>query len=460
MPRAARIGLLATLLWAAIGGQSTRGQSAWGQSAWEQVPPAVSADESLQPHAENSASVDALSDGSPIFGPPATEFASLEEPSNWDSASFDPEPLGRWWFDPSDIGGYRRRGHVWDSAAGRLRLWGLGRGLFSTDGRIVFTGQETTFAAEGQLLADWIHLSERGWSGLTCETYLTQPFDRNILVDDPLRESYAHNFEIETLRVSQLFATIGCGSWAFDLGRFVTPFGRYYGPLYANSLEDAPLIRSEAIRFRETGAQLRFHGGHWRHAVALTNGSSDRDTNSSKALIARAGFQSGRWAGGLSIKTQDGIGSEGQKEFNSHAGADLSYTLGSWRLAGEWLYDEYGLRRPGLDLNDITWGRSLYNRQLHKGLNDPIQGFGWYGNATRHRGRSTSVIGFGQYFPETLGDRIHDQNLWRILLKQTWQLNPQTEWFVSAFFEESLDNFALGQDRQGYSLLSGFQFHF
>lgn len=369
-------------------------------------------------------------------------------------------PVNRWWFTPGDIGGYQPAPHVWDYADSQLRLWGVGRGLFYTDGRYEFTGQETSLAAEGQLLADWTRQADGWWAGLTGEGYLTQPFDRNILVDDPLRASYAHNFEIETLQLSQLFVSLGGDRWTVDVGKFITPFGRYYGPIYTNLLTDLPFLRSEAIRQRETGAQLRYHAGVWRHSAAITNGSSDRDTNSSKALVARAGWDTGTWAGGLSVKRQDGIGSEGQKEYNNHAGVDLSWTRGQFRLAGEVLLDEYGTRRPGLDLNDITWGRSLYNRQLNEGLYDPITGTGWYLNATWTRARGTSVVGFGQYFPEFIGDPVHDQNNWRLLLKNSWQLGARTELFASGFIEPSLENFAIAHTRYGYLWLAGLQFHF
>jgi hypothetical protein len=369
-------------------------------------------------------------------------------------------PANRWWFTPTDIGGYQAAPHSFQYADSQLRLWGLGRGMFYTDGRYEFTGQETSLTAEGQFLADWTRQADGWWAGLTGETYLTQPFDRNILVDDPLRASYAHNFELETLQLSQLFVSLGNDRWAVDFGKFITPFGRHYGPIYTNLQTDLPFIRGEAIRLRETGAQLRYQSGIWRHSAAITNGSQDRDTNSSKALVARAGWDTGVWAGGVSVKTQDGIGSEGQKEFNDHTGIDLSWTNGTLRLAGEVLFDQYGTRRPGLSLDDITWGRSLYNRQLNQGLYDPITGTGWYLNAIWTRTRGTSVLGFGQYFPEFIGDPIHDQNNWRILVKNSWQLGARTELFASAFVEPSLEDFAIAHTRLGYLVLSGLQFHF
>ncbi len=147
------------------------------------------------------------------------------------------------------------------------------------------------------------------------------------------------------------------GNLEIELGRFVTPFGRYYGFSALNDFFDTPFVRRDVILFRETGAQLRWNPGIWRSTVAITNGGPHRDTNSSKALIARLGFDLPVASLGASIKTQDGIGSEGQKEFNNHVGVDWMYRFSpAIFLAGEVVYDEYGLRRPGTPLDDIDWG--------------------------------------------------------------------------------------------------------
>ncbi|NIL97949.1 MAG: hypothetical protein GTO62_12695, partial [Planctomycetales bacterium] len=49
-------------------------------------------------------------------------------------------------------------------------------------------------------------------------------------------------------------------------------------------------------------------------------------------------------------------------------------------ISTEWIYDQYGLRRPDVALDDIDWGRSLYNRQLNNGPYQPITGWGGYAN--------------------------------------------------------------------------------
>ena len=391
-----------------------------------------------------------------LFVLPGTSVGQEPEPID-----AEPNPTtNRWWFESADIGGYRAAAHefAWDQ--NRVRLWGLGRGYFSTDGRVEFTGQETTFGAEAQVLADWTSEHDSFWTGATCEAYLNQPFDRNLLIDDPTRASFASNFDVDTFELSQMFVSIGRDNWVLDVGRFVTPFGRYYGPLFSNARSDGSFIRTESILWRESGLQLRYNPGIWRFAAALVNGSSGRDTNSSKGIIARAGFDLPNWVGGASAKQQDGIGSESQKEFNNHVGIDLAWRSGNFMLAGEAIYDQYGLRRPGTDLNDIFWGRSLYHRQLNNGLNQPLEGVGWYLNAIWTFSRSRTVLGFGQFHPEPIGDRIHDTVISRLLAKQTWMLSERVECYGTAFLENSVESFTLGHDRMGHSIMSGLQFHY
>jgi hypothetical protein len=76
-------------------------------------------------------------------------------------------PANRWWFTPTDIGGYQAAPHSFQYADSQLRLWGLGRGMVYTDGRYEFSGQETSLTAEGQFLADWTRQADGWWAGLT-----------------------------------------------------------------------------------------------------------------------------------------------------------------------------------------------------------------------------------------------------------------------------------------------------
>lgn len=387
--------------------------------------------------------------------------ALLHETTEQRSPIFDGPNFGDW-IVPEQLG-YRNAPIRWDfSEQSRLQLWNTTRSFYSADFRLEFTGQEAFFAAENQTLATFVFDDENWRTSVTSELYLNIPFDDNILTDFALRESFAHNFEIDTLQLSQLFLTVEQDNWALDLGRFVTPFGRYRAPLNTNSRFDAPFIRTESILFRETGLQLRMHPGVWRIAAAITNGSDGLDTNSSKAIVARAGFDNQTLASGVSVKWQDGIGSEGQKEFNNHAGADITYrsSNGPWTFSGEWIYDQYGLRRPGTPLDEIVWGRSIYNRQLNNGLNNPITGNGWYASAIRRSGRSVLAFSYGQFHPEQLGDTIHDQTTRRFIAKGIFPLNPQLDLLATTIIENDVEEGQAGRRRRGLAVLLGMQFNF
>ena len=114
-----------------------------------------------------------------------------------------------------------------------------------------------------------------------------QPFGKNILADTPERRSFAANFDIDPLQISQLYLGARNGDFYAALGRFVTPFGRFYFPNYRNNFDDSPFIRSEAIRFRETGMLLQWDPSIWVFTAAITNGGFEQDGKSSKAFIGR-----------------------------------------------------------------------------------------------------------------------------------------------------------------------------
>ena len=365
-----------------------------------------------------------------------------------------------WWFQSDELG-YQGGPHIFAFGANSNVLCGQMQGGF---GRMIcgMNSQDKSpfIGVEAATLASLVH-QEDGWtSAVTGEFYLNQPFDNNMLVDYPLRESFSHNYDIDAFEISQLFITANRNDWFCDLGKIVTPFGRFWAPTITNQRTDAPFIRTESVLFRETGLQLRFQPNQWRLAAAITNGGSDRDTNSSKAFVARAGFDVGKFAGGASVKTQDGIGSEGQKEFNNHAGIDFMMRSGRLTLSTEWIYDEYGLRRPGFNLDDINWGRSLYNRQLNGGLNQPLSGWGWYGNAVWRGERATAVLQYGEFHPNRIGDNIHDQTTRRISSKYIRHFSDRLDWYVSGVFENRVANAQDGRNRKGVFVLTGIQFNF
>lgn len=339
--------------------------------------------------------------------------------------------------------------------------WGLsgqGRGYYLNDQRIEFTGVEETFAVEGVIDAGFVEHTE-GWEliGQT-QIFLNQPYDPNILGDTPERRSFANNFQIDPLELSQLYAAARHGDALIALGRFVTPFGRFYFPNYRNRFDDSPFIRSEAIRFRETGLLLQWDPGIWVINAALTNGGFYQDPNSSKALVSRVGIDQPNYALGASVKWQDGNGSESQKVYGNHVGVDAMIRRGPWTLSTEAIYDQYGLRRPGMALNDINWGRSLYYRDLNNGYHVPITGFGYYVNLGYETPNWTIMLNYGEFYPEQLGRPTHDAPTRRGLLKASRHWTPHFETYSVLMLENDLPDAYDNSTRRGFMLIVGAQF--
>ena len=334
------------------------------------------------------------------------------------------------------------------------------RGFYVNDQRIAWSGMEETFGAEGAILPmfrhrfDWCELIVLG------ELYLNQPFDRNILADTPERRSYAGNFEVETLQISQLYLAIRRDNLELAFGKMVTPFGRTYFPLFSNDHFDAPFIRTEAIHWRETGLLIRYDPAWLVCDLALTNGTEDRDSNSSKALISRIGFQGQRWAGGVSIKFQDGIGSENQKQYNNHLGADLMHRWGMFTLSGEVIFDEYGFRRPDFDPHDITWGRSIYYRDLNKAWGRPITGVGYYLNLGLQKDRWLAALCYGEFYPEAIGDPRQDITIRRGVIKLDYEFARQLDAYTALLLETGGYLAQDNQPRNGTAVLAGIQYTF
>jgi hypothetical protein len=340
-------------------------------------------------------------------------------------------------------------------------LGGAARGFFINDQRIEFTGLEATFAVEGSLRGEYGQVVGDGLAIAYGELFLNQRFDQNILVDSPLRRSFANNFDVEPLQISQLGLLGVRGDLEFEVGRFVTPFGRYHGMSWQNDFVDTPFLRSEIIGFRETGAQIRWTPGIWRMAAAITNGGSNKDTNSSKAFVSRIGADLQNWSFGASLKSQDGVGSEGQKQFNDHIGIDWMIRL-SDRLVvfGEVIHDKHGLRRPGTSLDEINWGRSLYNRQLNNGLDRPIEGNGAYISLIGQQPRFDWSLGYGEYRADRLGDLIHDTPVRQGMGQVAWHLSPAADFFSSVLIENTVNGTAHRPRSEGILYLAGLQMRF
>ena len=336
----------------------------------------------------------------------------------------------------------------------------VGKAYYLNDQRWEFTGQEATFGVEGILLGGMVRQHGDWRLSLGGEFYINQPFDPNILVDVRVRREYQANYQIDPLEISQLALSAKNGDLTLTLGKFTTPFGRTYFPLLSNARWDAPFIRSEAILFRETGWMMDWSPGPWEITLALTNGSEDQDTNSSKALITRFGWSSEAFTLGVSLKEQDGIGSESQKYYNSHVGFDMAYRAGRWTLCSEILFDKYGFRRGTFPQRDIYWERSLYHRDLHFQNLKPITGTGFYLGGLYEGKHWTHWLSYGQFFPQALGDPIHDAHTRRFIAKCIRNLTPNFQAYSVLLLENSLDVAQDGHPRHGVALNLGFQASF
>jgi hypothetical protein len=336
----------------------------------------------------------------------------------------------------------------------------LARGFYRNDQRIAWTGVEETYAAEG-VIAGQLRRKCNDWDvTLNGEFYINQPFDQNIITTSQEQVSYLGNYKVDTFEVSQLSISCRRDDFTVTLGKIVTPFGRYYFPLYTNSRIDAPFIRTEAILWRETGLLLHYQPGIFVGDVAMTNGSEDLDTNSSKALVSRIGLQQENWAVGLSVKCQDGVGSETQKEFKNHVGADAMVRSGRFQLSGEFIYDEYGFRHPWFKADDIYWQHSIYYRDLNLRDGVPLTGVGYYVNLGYNGERWDVNLNYGDYFPVAMGNPQHDEPNHRGVAKCLFHYTRNLGLYGCVLVENGGWAAQLGELRQGWMVLGGLQYTF
>ncbi len=340
----------------------------------------------------------------------------------------------------------------------------LVRGAYLNDQRIEWSGNEATFLSEAILGATYRRMGQEWLTTVRGEFYLNQPFDRNMLID-PARLPYINNFEVDIYEISQLFVSAQKGNFMMSIGKIITPFGRAYFPIYENSREDAPFIRTESILWRETGVLFQYAGGLSVISAGLVNGGIDKDTNSSKALIGRVGFGRDNFAIGTSIKWHDGVGSEHQKVRRNHLGFDAMYRWGRWQFSAEGIYDEYGYRKPGSNLNgelftaeDIRWGRSIYYRETLAPDGKKLTGFGYYVNLNIDLDRWLLMLNYGEYYPRQIGIRLHDHINRRGIVKAVYRLGSQFEVYGMLLRENDLHGTLEGRTRSGTSVLSGLQF--
>jgi len=334
----------------------------------------------------------------------------------------------------------------------------LARGYYLNDQRIEWSGVEATFGAEA-VVSPVIRPQLGSWeTTLEGEFYLNQPFDRNVLATTPELASYGGNFHVDTFEISQLLLSARRGNFYLAVGKMPTPFGRACFPLLTNARLDAPFIRTESILWRETGVLVRYQPGWLVGEVAVVNGGEDRDANSSKAIISRVGVGADGFSAGVSVKCHDGIGSEEQKQFKDHVGLDFMLRRGRLTLSGEVIYDEYGFRRPGFDPLDITWGRSIYYRDLNYREEVPITGIGYYVNLGYEGERWSAWLGYGEFYPQQLGHPQHDVVNRRGILKTLCRLCPHLQIYGAVMIENEGYVAQWNRLRRGTVVLAGLQY--
>ena len=336
---------------------------------------------------------------------------------------------------------------------------GLARAYYANDQRINWTGMEATFGAEG-ILAPRFIAEVNGWNiSANGVFFLNQHFDGNKL-DEPGLAPYHKNFEVDPFQIWNMNVRFTKDDLTISVGKDNTPFGRYYFPLFTNSRMDSPFLRSDVIQWVETGIFARYSPGIFVGDIAITNGLAERDTNSMKALVARLGINTPSFVAGISGKLHDGSGSEKQKQYGSYYGADAMMRWGAFDLSGEFTYDQYGMWHD-FDPNNITWGRSLYYRDLYSGQQRvPLSALGYYLNLGWTHPRLRVDLNYGEYYPHAIGNVLNDTPVRRGLAKATWRVMPHVESYTALLWENVRPLEPFRKWQLGTALLSGVQVYF
>ncbi len=335
------------------------------------------------------------------------------------------------------------------------------RGYHLSDQRVQWSGMESVLGAEAALRANVTREYPWGVTGIRSEFLIQQPFGkRNLALSDPHIKKYEPFFDVDTFEMSQLHLFISNNrTLAFTVGKIVTPFGRSEYPNLFHWRFDAPFIRSsEVILARETGILFSYTPGKFCFDVAVVNGEREKDTNSTKAIIARIGTGKGRdWEVGLSGKLHDGIGSEYDKTYNNHAGLDFKVRLHPrWILSGELIYDQYGYHQKKGEENSTI---SLYYREIYYN-GEAITGIGGYLDLGYRHDPWDIHVNYGEYHPKKIGNPYHDDPNKRLLVKAVYRILPDIRLFATGMLENERYEEAWRKEQNPYGYLVGFQYDF
>jgi len=329
--------------------------------------------------------------------------------------------------------------------------------FYLNDQRLQWSGMEATFGVESDFGFTIEKKLKNSSISVGSQIFLNQAFGENKLTDEA-RVRYLQNFEIETFSLARLYLELTFSKIKLSMGKRNTVFGKSQSLILSNRYIFQPFIRNEAILRFETGLFSQFSFGIFNFRLALVNGESEMDTNSSKAGIGRIGFKGRNWSLGISGKIQDGIGSEQQKYFNNHIGFDLMIKLGQLILSGEFIYDEYGFRKPFLP-DEVFWKRSLYYRHIFYELKTPITGLGGYIDLLYETGKLKINLNYGEYYPKKIGNLYHDDPVKRGIAKIMLQLEANFTAFAGILWENERTTEHLFKGASDFAMTMGFVYN-
>ncbi|NIM16792.1 MAG: hypothetical protein GTO45_32800 [Candidatus Aminicenantes bacterium] len=332
----------------------------------------------------------------------------------------------------------------------------LFRAHMLNDQRIQWSGLETTFGVEAVFTTTIQKKLKWGTLGVSTQLFINQPFNKNILADES-RQKYLQNFERDTVEVKQLYIRLTRGNFTVSLGKHLSIFGNDCTVGFSNAFFDYPFIRNEAILNFETGLVVSYTPGIFTFDIAVVNGSENMDTNSSKGGMVRIGLKGKNWGLGISAKAQDGIGSEWQKQYKNHAGVDVMFKIGAFRIASEVIYDEYGFHRQ-YEIDDVFWGRSYYYRDIFYKHKTPITGIGGYLDLQYETAKFFLEVNYGEYYPKEIGHLYHDDPIKRAIVKLRLKLATGFHAFAVGLFENEREKEPLFKGASDYGFLLGFQY--
>jgi len=322
-----------------------------------------------------------------------------------------------------------------DQVAAGFLIDGVVRGYYHNDQRVRWTGNEATLGGEGVISPRLVHHVGNWTVSANGVFFLNQPYDGNMLTD-PSRAPYHGNYERYPFYLWNLNLAIAYEDWRVVFGKDATPFGRFYEPLQTNQRLDAPFIRTEIIGWNETGMFIHYQPDWLVADMAIVNGTQDLDTNSDKGVVARLGVRGDNFAAGVSGRKHDGIGSEHQKRNDNQFGFDALVVHGNWDLSAEAIYDEYGYRKAVFDPTAITWPQGIYYRDIYAGrIDGKLTGLGYYLNLGYTQPRYRLDLNFGEYYPRSIGNPLHDPANRRWILKSTVLMIPRVEALSTLIFE-------------------------